>query len=143
MKAYKNITMIFSVLSMCQAVNAQVTSDQLEAIYNATSKHVDEVMKASAELAASNMPMRIDEVTILTSAVYLKQTKNFIYYGKITVDLTKNQQHNFSYQAQDSFCKSPINRAWTQKEVIYRYIYEMPSGKIDYSFDKSSCYMAR
>jgi hypothetical protein len=96
-------------------------------------------MKASAEAAASNMPMQVDEITTFTGAMYLKQTKTFIYYGKISVDLTEQQQFELAYQEQVNFCKSAMNKAWTARGVTYRYISEMPNGKNDYAFDKSSC----
>ena len=135
----KNSAAAFIIIAICTIANAQVTQDQLDAISKASSSQIDSAMKAVAEAAASNMPMQIDAVTTLTGAMYLKQVKTIIYYGKIKINLTEQQRYDLVYQAQETFCKSAMNKAWTAKGVTYRYISEMPNGKNDYAFDKNSC----
>lgn len=79
-----------------------------------------------AEAVSANAPRRIDNITVLLGAIFVRQTKTFIYKydANQPIDLTTGR----GFVVRQA-CGDPIRKAFMRRGFVFRHSYVTPSGQ--------------
>lgn len=130
---------LFAWLFAAATANAQVTQAELDEVRQASPAKIDFIMKSTAEAAAKSFPAQVDAITTVLTALYLQHNRTLVYSGRVTQQLTEQEQFEFSYQLQTQVCRSALNKAFMAKGVSYQYRYALPKENLVFTYNQASC----
>ena len=89
-----------------------------------------------AEAVSANAPVRVDKITVMLGAVFVRQTKTFIYKYETSqaLDPTVGKKYVFRHT-----CADPIRKAFMYRGVVFRHAYITPSGQQMFDVRYSDC----
>lgn len=84
------------------------------------SEQLDRIAKQIADNVASELPIRVNKNAVVTSIVYVKNSKTFMYFYELV------DSENLLLMKKDSVawaCSDPIMSAFMDKGIRYKYVY--------------------
>jgi len=107
------------------SINA-VSATIAEKIRTQNPEQLDQIAKQVAGSIAAELPIRINKDSTITSVMYMKNTKTFMYfYAVINIE----NPISFKKDAVAWACTDPIMSAFMDKGIRYKYIYANHEGK--------------
>lgn len=79
-----------------------------------------------AEAVSANSPRRIDNVTVLLGAIFVRQTKTFIYKYDVSQPIDLALGRGFTVR---QACGDPMRKAYMYRGFVFRHSYITPSGQ--------------
>lgn len=79
-----------------------------------------------AEAVSANAPRRIDNITVLLGAIFVRQTKTFIYKYDASQPLDLALGRAFIIRQS---CGDPMRKAYMYRGFVFRHLYTTPSGQ--------------
>ena len=120
-----------AALLACGVVLADAKS-----VMNYSEEKLLSVGAAMGEAVSSNSPRRVDSTTILLGAIFVRQTKTFIYKydSSQTLDLAMGKT-----LVNRQFCGDPMRKAFMYRGFVFRHSYTTPSGQQNLDVRYSDC----
>jgi hypothetical protein len=99
----------------------------------------EKLLSVGAEMGdavSANSPRRIDGTTVLLGAIFVRQTKTFIYKydASQTLDLVMGK----AFVIRQS-CSDPMRKAYMYRGFVFRHSYSTPSGQQNLDVRYSDC----
>lgn len=128
---------ILALLFVAGAAYGQTIQQSPElTIRGMTTSQVDAHMQSMAEAVSKSAPIRSDEATTITGAVYIKPLKTLIYRVRLSASIPA---HEAAQSMRPGFCSGRTNIALMSKGVIYQYGVTTPTETYDLIFARKDC----
>ena len=131
---FNSIQIFLSVL--VSASPSLVIAESSSSVYRMSESQLLADAEMVANETAKNLPRNVDSTTISTSALFVKQTKTFIYQYRTTVPL--DSQKMLSYVAQHT-CSGKHRRAYMDRGIVIRHEYLTPTGLVAFNITARDC----
>jgi hypothetical protein len=97
------------------------------------------LLSAGAEMAealSANAPVRVDKSTVLLSAIFVRQTKTFIYRYESSQPIDLGLGRSYAIRVA---CGDPIRKAFMYRGLVFRHSYLTPTGQQNLDVRYSDC----